>query len=90
MYKAIGLRPCTLIYLLLMLLTLVTWYVGVSELSGLTFAYLVLGLSLLKGFLIGDYYMGLKTVSSGWRWIIVSWLVIPGSLISWAFYSAAN
>ena len=90
MYKAIGIRPCTLIYVLLMALTFVTWYIGVSGLGGLTFAYLVLGLSLLKGFLIGDYYMELKTVASGWRWIIVGWLVIPGSLISYAFYSAAN
>lgn len=90
MYKAIGIRPCSLIYLLLIALTFVTWYVGVSQLSGLAFAYLVLGLSLFKGFLIGDYYMGLKTVSTGWRWIIVGWLVIPGSLISIAFYSAAN
>ncbi len=89
MVKAIGLRPCTFIYLLLMMITFFTWYVGVSHLSGLTFSLLVLGLSLLKGFLIGDYYMGLKNVASGWRWIIVGWLLIPGSLISYAFYSAS-
>ena len=59
MYKSIGMRPCTFVYVLLMALTVVTWYVGVSELSGLTFAFLVLGLSLIKGHLIGDYYMGL-------------------------------
>jgi len=90
MYKNTGIRPCTLIYIILMLLTFVTWYIGVSEFGGLTFVYLVLGLSLLKGFLIGDYYMGLKTVSSGWRWIIVGWLVLPGSLIAYAFYSVVS
>lgn len=90
MYKSIGMRPCTFVYVLLMALTVVTWYVGVSGFSGLTFAFLVLGLSLLKGHLIGDYYMGLKTVSGIWRWVIVIWLLLPGSLIVIAFYSSSN
>jgi len=89
MYKAIGMRPCTFVYVLLMALTVVTWYVGVSQLGGLTFAFLVLGLSLLKGHLIGDYYMGLKAVSGIWRWVIVIWLLFPGSLIAIAFYSSS-
>jgi len=88
MYKFIGVRPCTFVYILLMVLTVFTWYVGVSGLSGLSFAFLVLGLSLLKGHLIGDYYMGLKTVSGIWGWVIVIWLILPGSLIAIAFYSA--
>ncbi len=89
MYKAIGIRPCTFVYILLMVLTVFTWYVGVSGYGGLTFALLVLGLSLLKGHLIGDYYMGLKAVSGLWGWVIVIWLLLPGSLIAIAFYSAS-
>jgi len=84
--KITGIRPCTWVYLLLMLLTLLTWTVGVMGLNGLTVALLVLGLSLIKGHLIGDYYMGLKLVSGGWRWVIVAWLIIPGVFISVAFY----
>lgn len=79
-------RPCTWIYLLLMLLTLFTWLVGVTGQSGFGISMLVLGLSLLKGFLIGDYYMGLRRVTSPWRWVIVLWLLLPGSLIGLAFY----
>ncbi len=79
-------RPCTWIYLLLMLLTLFTWLVGVTGLSGYAISMLVLGLSLLKGLLIGDYYMGLRWVTSPWRWVIVLWLLLPGSLIGLAFY----
>ena len=79
-------RPCTWIYLLLMLLTLFTWLVGVTGQSGFGISMLVLGLSLLKGFLIGDYYMGLRRVTSLWRWVIVLWLLLPGSLIGLAFY----
>ena len=89
MSKAIGIRPCTFVYILLMVLTVFTWYVGISELSGLTFALLVLGLSLLKVHLIGDYYMGLKAVSGIWGWVILIWLLLPGSLIAIAFYSAS-
>jgi len=86
MKNSIGLRPCTFVYLLLMVLTLVTWYVGVSGYSGLFVALMILSLSLLKAHLIGDYYMGLKLVSSGWRWVIMIWLLLPGSLIAIAFY----
>ena len=86
MKPVIDLRPCTLVYLLLMGLTLFTWYVGKSGLGGLTIAYLVLALSFVKGYLIGDYYMGLKRVSGFWRYVIVAWLMLPGSLIALAFY----
>jgi len=79
-------RPCTWVYLLLMLLTLFTWLVGVTGQSGFGISMLVLALSLLKGFLIGDYYMGLRRVTSLWRWVIVLWLLLPGSLIGLAFY----
>lgn len=88
--KAIGIRPCTFVYLLLMMLTLVTWGVGVLGFDGLTMALMVLVLALLKGQLIGDYYMGLKRVSGGWRWVIIAWLMLIGSLISMAFYLAAG
>ncbi len=80
------LRPCTWVYLLLMLLTFFTWLVGITGQSGFGISMLVLGLSLLKGQLIGDYYMGLKRVTSFWRWVIVIWLTLPGSLIGLAFY----
>lgn len=90
MKNFIGIKPCTLVYLLLMGLTFITWLAGVSGFSGLTIALMVLGLSLLKGFLIGDYYMGLKLVSGGWRWVIMLWLLIPGSLIAIAFYSGTS
>jgi len=81
-------RPCTLIYILLMVLTLVTWGIGKAGLSGLSVSLIVLGFALFKGYLIGDYYMGLRGISGAWRWPIIIWLLIPGSLITWAFISA--
>jgi hypothetical protein len=86
--QKIAIRPCTIVYLVMMSMTLFTWYVGISGYSGLLVSLLVLGLSLIKGQLIGDYYMGLKWVNSAWRWLIAGWLLLPGILISLAFYSA--
>ena len=82
-------RPCTIVYIVLVGLTLVTWAIGKTGLSGLQVALLVLLLALVKGLLIGDYYMGLGSVRGLWRWPIVIWLFVPGSLITWAFVIAA-
>lgn len=79
-------RPCTWTFLLLMGLTMITWYIGVKQLSGLQISLTVLGIALLKGILIGDYFMGLKQVAGIWRWVITIWLLLVGALISYAFY----
>ena len=59
--------------------------IGKSGISGFQIAFLVLLFALLKGLLIGDFFMGLRSVRGPWRWPIVIWLLIPGSLITWAF-----
>ncbi len=70
-------------------LTLVTWFIGVKQLSGLQVSMMVLGIALLKGQLIGDYFMNLKQVSSFWRWAVTIWLLLIGGLISYAFNLSA-
>lgn len=82
----IGIRPCTMVYLLLTGLTVFTWLIGQSGMHGMTIVFFVIGLSLFKGFLIGDYYMGLKRVRGFWRYVILIWLLLPGSMIALAFY----
>ncbi|MCB1788860.1 MAG: cytochrome C oxidase subunit IV family protein [Gammaproteobacteria bacterium] len=79
------LRPCTWVYAALIALTCVTWLIGRLQLSGLSTALLVLALALLKGHLIGDWFMGLRAVRGLWRWAIVIWLIVPGALITLAF-----
>lgn len=83
-------RPCTFVYILLMVLTLITWGIGKAGLGGMEISLTVLGFALFKGLLIGDYYMGLRGIKSIWRWPIIIWLLIPGSLISWAFINASQ
>ena len=88
--KTFLIRPCTWVYVFLMLLTFATYLIGVSELSGIGISLAVLGFALIKGQLIGDYFMGLKSVSGFWRWVIFIWLFIPGGLIAIAFYISAQ
>ncbi|CRI63900.1 conserved membrane hypothetical protein [Thiocapsa sp. KS1] len=84
-----AMRPCTRVYLLLVVLTLVTFALGHFDLlSGsraLVLSLLVLGFALIKGQLIGDFFMGLKGLRGPWRFVILLWLLIPGTLITIAF-----
>jgi cytochrome c oxidase subunit IV len=84
------LRPCTRVYLVMLGLTLVTFAIGVAGLGGLTLSLSVLGFALLKGHLVGDYFMGLKFVRGPWRWVIALWLLLPGALIGLAFTLASR
>ena len=79
------LRPCTLVYLTMIGLTLATFSVGVAGLSGLGISLTVLAFALIKGQMLGDFFMGLKGLKGLWRWVIVLWLFIPGALIATAF-----
>jgi hypothetical protein len=85
-HKKLFLRPCTWVYGFLLALTFITWFIGINNFSGPAFAFMVLGFALLKGQLIGDYFMGLKQVAGPWRWVIFLWLLIVGALLTTAFW----
>ncbi|MFZ1576236.1 MAG: cytochrome C oxidase subunit IV family protein [Chromatiaceae bacterium] len=78
-------RPCTWVYVILIALTFTTYAVGELGLGGLSFALLVLGIALVKGHLVGDFFMGLHGLSGPWRWVILIWLTLIGGLITLAF-----
>jgi hypothetical protein len=88
--RFLGLRPCTWVYLLLMLLSCTTYLIGRWGFSGLGVSLLVLLLALLKGQLVGSYFMGLGSVRGWWHWPVSVWLLIPGLLIGTAFILAAT
>jgi hypothetical protein len=85
-----GLRACTWVWLTLLTLSLVTFLIGEAGLSGLEISLTVLGLALIKGQLLGDFFMGLKGIRGFWRWPVALWLFIPGGLIAGAFIAAAG
>lgn len=76
-------------YGVLMGLTLVTWAVGMLGLRGMGATFFVLGLALFKGQLVGDWFMGLRSVRGLWRWVIALWLLLVGSLVGVAFWLSA-
>ena len=78
-------RPCTRVYLVLIVLTFATYLAGELGLSGLAAALLVLAGALVKGHLVGDFFMGLHGLRGPWRWVIPIWLLLIGVLITTAF-----
>ena len=85
----LGLRPCTWVWLIMMVLTFVTYLVGQMGVGGIELALTVLGFALIKGQMVGDYFMGLKGIGGLWRWPVALWLLILGGLIATAFWAAA-
>ena len=84
--RVLRIRPCTWVYVLLMSFTLVTYLVGQAGYDGLAVSLLLLLLALVKGQLVGAYFMGLGRLRGFWHWPVLIWLFIPGALISTAFY----
>lgn len=71
--------------MIMVVLTLATYIVGRLGLSGLNIALGVLLLALIKGHLVGAWFMGLRRVKGFWRWPVDIWLLLPGLLITIAF-----
>jgi cytochrome c oxidase subunit IV len=84
--QILGMRACTWVYTFLIGFSFVTYLIGKFDLNGLTTAITVLALALLKGHLVGLYFMGLVRVKGFWHWPISVWIVLTGSLTSIAFY----
>lgn len=81
----LGILPSTWVYGILIMLTFVTYSIGEEGLGGLQISLLVLGIAIIKGHLVGAYFMGLGKLRGLWRWPVSVWLIIPGGLIATAF-----
>ena len=81
----LGIRACTWVWLIMMLLTFTTYLIGKAGIGGLTASMTVMGFALLKGQMLGDYFMGLRRLKGFWRWPVSLWLFLPGGLIGVAF-----
>jgi cytochrome c oxidase subunit IV len=80
-----GLRPCTLVWLLLLTLTVATYAAAQLGLQGKGLILGVLALAIIKGQLVVDHFMGLRRVGSFWRPLLGSYLLLVGGLIATAF-----
>lgn len=79
------LRPCTLIWLLLLALTFATYAAAELGLQGKELVIGVLAIALIKGQLVSDWFMGLRRVGSFWRPVLSGYLFIVGTFIAAAF-----
>ncbi len=82
------LRTCTWVWLIMIGLTLITYFSDRLGWNDLGISLGVLLLALIKGHLVGAYFMELRHVRGLWRWPVTLWLFLPGSLISLAFFLA--
>lgn len=82
-------RPCTVVWLLLMLLTMSTLAVGklglFDTMGGEPLVLFLLATIFIKGAMISDFFMGLKSVRAFWRIIPIIYLIIVCILI-WIAY----
>lgn len=78
-------RPCTYVWLILILLTFFAFVVGKLELGGITVIATILLSTLIKGQMVVDYFMGLRRVRWKWKIIMYSWLLLVIGLIGFAY-----
>jgi hypothetical protein len=81
-----GLRPCTVVWLVLVGLTLAVLAVGQAGLGGPWVVGMVLLTTLLKTQLVADYFMGLRRSAMRWLFIVSSYLLLVTGLIGLAYW----
>lgn len=84
--RVAALRPCTLVWLALVGLTLSMLAVGQMGLSGGSVVALLLVATLLKTQLVADMFMGLRQSRWLWRMIVTVYLVIVIGMIGLAYW----
>jgi len=82
----LNLRPCTWVWLMLLVLTLAVLTVGQMGLGGITIVTLLLVSTLVKTQIVADYFMGLKNGGPLWRIIMIAYIWIIISMIGLAYW----
>ena len=75
-----------LVYLTLIFLTIISYILGYFEMMNYTFVSMVLVLTFIKGKLIIDHFMELKTCAKLYVLIPTIWLALVLILIGFAYY----
>jgi hypothetical protein len=74
------------IWIVLVILTVFAYLLGYLKLINTSLVMILLVTTFIKGQLVADYFMGLKTVQIKYRLLPTVWLVIVLSLIAVAYY----
>ena len=89
-HKPHFIRPCTYIWLALMLLTAATYAIGEAGVGGVAVMFTVIGTAALKVQMVANYFMGLRRTRWLWRGIVLGWLVLVTGLITIAYLTAVK
>jgi hypothetical protein len=79
-------RPCTLVWLALVLLTLITFSIGEAGLSGPNVVLFLLAVALVKSHMVASFFMGLRRTRLLWRAIMGAYLLLVVGLIAVAYW----
>lgn len=74
-------RPVLAVWLVLMLATLVSWYLGDGHGATKFAAVAVIVTAFVKVSLIGDHFMELRTAPPQLRWAFMGWCVLVPSIL---------
>lgn len=75
----------TIVWLVLTVLTTLTFSLGEAEMSGKNIMLTLLVITMVKSQLVANYFMGLRNTKLMWRAIMFGYFVIVGSLIALAY-----
>jgi hypothetical protein len=74
-------RPVLVVWLVLMLATLVSWYLGDGHGATKFAAVAVIVTAFVKVALVGDHFMELRTAPPQLRWAFMAWCVLVPSIL---------
>ena len=84
------LRPALVVWMILILLTIVSWFVGTDLSSSRILPMLVLGLAFVKCGLIILYFMEVRKLQGAIRRWHEIWVLLVGSLVVGLYYIGAG
>lgn len=83
-------RPCTVVWLLMLLLTGSTYVIGEAGVGGLAIMFAVLATAAIKVQMVANYFMGLRRTRWLWRGIVLGWLLLVTGLIMFAYLTTVR
>lgn len=83
-----GTRTLDFVWLVLILATGATWFIGETGSAGPVAVVVILAIALVKGWLVIREFMGLRWVKLLWRIVVVGWLAFILLLIALTYWMA--
>lgn len=80
----------TIVWLVLVLLTIATYCIGETGMTGRGVMLTLLMITMIKSQMVANYFMELRHTRLLWRGIMFSYFIIVGGLIAFAYLIASK